>query len=34
MAYADSWAWLAIAVCLALFLSLLLQPAKVVRPPG
>ena len=34
MAYADSWAWLAIAVCVALFLSLLLQPAKVTRPPG
>ena len=34
MAFADSWAWLAIAVCFALFLSLLLQPAKVVRPPA
>ena len=33
MAFADSWAWLAITVCAALFLSLLLQPAKVVRTP-
>ena len=34
MAYADAWGWLAIAVCLGLFLSLPLQPATVVRTPS
>lgn len=34
MAFADSWGWLAIIVCFALFLSLLLTPAKVMRPPS
>ena len=33
MAFADSWGWLAIVVCFALFLSLLLGSAKVMRPP-
>ncbi|TLU72296.1 MFS transporter [Lichenicoccus roseus] len=34
LSYADAWGWLAIALLVALALTLILAPAKVMIPPG